>query len=209
MSQHTIQHLKTVLHWSGDAPIRWSKGLSVEEMNKIARGLNLHSWCGVVSRETIHHASQVFKLREPRVSSCIVNTAPKSSAGEHWICIFYNPWSENPIEYFDSVGLLAYLPEVICLFKELSPFHAIVANDTVIQNSFNHQSPACGYHALMYIIAKDNPKLVDKDRYFKGHNVDASNMFQLYNYDARFPHLNDVQAMSSIESLMQQSGIQL
>lgn len=110
MSRHTIQHLRQALGWTGDAPLRWFKGLSVEEMNKITRGLNLFSWCGVASRETIHHATQLFKLREPTPSSCIVNTAPKNVTGEHWICIRYDPWSDARIEYFDSVGLLAYLP---------------------------------------------------------------------------------------------------
>ena len=220
MSSHTISHLREALRWTGGAPLRWSKGLSVEEINKITRGLNICSFCGVASRETIHHVGQLFKLREGRVSSCLLNSAPESLAGEHWLSLRYCPSSESRIEYFDSVGLIAYLPEVICLFKELSPFHAIVANETALQNSFNHQSPACGYHALYFLLAKDNPKLL-----LRGYppsagaaaaaagtdldDIDASTMYKLYDYDGKYAHLNDVQVMLTIERLAQEYDIKL
>ena len=221
MSSHTIRHLREALGWTGDVPLRWTKGLSVEEINKITRGLNICSFCGVASRETIHHVSQVFKIREGQPSSCIVNSAPENQDGEHWFSLRYDSCSEwTRMEYYDSLGLVPFLPEVICILKELSPFHPVVANEKTIQNSFNHQSPACGYHSIYFLIARDNPELLlnweeggfraeTAERVDLIDKIDASTMYKLYDFDGRYSHLNDVKAMQLVERLVQEYDIKL
>ena len=197
MSQHTIEHMKHELDWTGNAPIRWMKGLSAGEMDKIMHAMNSKTWCGpVVAREDICNIKPCFVAHEPNASSTIFNSALRKERGEHWIAIYYDLCAKDKIEYFDSTGLMCIFPEIICLFEFLSPHNAIVQNQYVIQNPNNHESPACGYHCIYYLLKKEG--ILPPVSSF----VDSENMHGEYPYLGEIKHINDMHAMVTVEKLI-------
>ena len=209
MSKHLLQDLARALNWTSDPPIRWTQGLSTQEMDKIASALGLDSWCGTAYREDMHSAERRFIAREPRASSCVINTAPQGQVkGEHWVCLYYDPSDpelQHHLEFFDPAGLINHLPSVTCVMENLSPFHPVVQNQTPIQDIFDPKSPACGYHCLYYVMCKDSTLPLDTDQ-----PLDASNVGQLaYPDGGRFSHVNDVHAMTVVEGFIKNRGLVL
>ena len=198
MSQHTIEHMKHELNWTGEVPIRWTKGLSAGELDKIMHAMNSKIWCGPVSaRDDICNIKPCFVEHEPNASSTIFNTALKDQNGEHWVAIYYDPCcNDHRIEYFDSTGLMCFFPEIMCLIEYLSPHHAIVQNEYIIQNPTNLNSPACGFHCIYYLLKKEG--ILPPDNGY----VDSEIMHADYPLEGEIKHINDMHAMLTVEKLI-------
>lgn len=220
MSKHLISDLVNNLKWQGAPPIRWTSGLSTDEMNVIAEALKIPSWCGTGYRERVHHMERLFELREPYPSSCVINTAPEGSKdGEHWVALYYTPYpdigqEDHHVEFFDCSGLLNVMPAVDCLMESLSdgpdrnniPL-PIVQNTSVLQNGMNPDSPACGYHCMYYIMCKDKiiPPLIKSEEPIEAFNIGT----YFYPYKGLHPHLNDLHVMESIEWFLKDRNVKL
>ena len=50
----------------------------------------------------VYPVDKLSKIRPIPEQGCIINTAPSTHQGEHWIALFFTP---RTVEYFDSYGL--------------------------------------------------------------------------------------------------------
>jgi len=77
--------------------------------------------------------------------SMIVNTDPSFKSGEHWVAIYFD--QEHCCEYFDSFGLLPYIPSIVNFIK----------NNSTSLSSYNYfhlqsvYSSVCGLYCIYFL----------------------------------------------------------
>ena len=95
-------------------------------------------FAGVFSRDKLPK----HRLRK-RPLLFVVNTDHSDGPGEHWVCIYLDPFSGA--EYFDSFGIPPYHREIITFLCKNSKRY--VYNSVVLQGPF---SQTCGHYCVYY-----------------------------------------------------------
>jgi len=76
--------------------------------------------------------------------SLIVNTDPSFKNGEHWVAIYFD--QDHCCEYFDSFGLLPYIPNIVSFIRDNSI--------SLKHNHFHLQSvnsSVCGLYCIFFL----------------------------------------------------------
>ena len=90
----------------------------------------------------IYAADKLKKVQVKNEHCCIVNTAPSTQKGEHWICIYI---SKNQMEYFDSSGRRPRGEILKWLNRKKKK---IVYNTKCVQGLF---TATCGAHCIYFL----------------------------------------------------------
>lgn len=111
----------------------------------------------------------------------IVNIDPSGMPGSHWIAIYVPKVPDQPIEYFDSYGLVPYVKS-IQTFVGL-PDQFVLFNDITLQAPF---SSTCGQYSLLYI-------------YLRAHEFSFNDILSVFRWSN--PWFNDNLVNTAIENL--------
>ena len=90
----------------------------------------------------VYPADKVNKMKIKEEHGCIINTAPSTHHGEHWIAVFFAP---STIEYFDSYGLK---PSGVIKSWLLKTRKRCIRNRKRVQGLF---TATCGAHCIYYL----------------------------------------------------------
>ena len=119
-----------------------SKGLRASEIKEIidrVLGFLKVNFLGVFSRDKLPKIS-----RRTRFPAClVVNSAPASQAGEHWLAIYF--LDSIHCEFFDSY---AYHPGFYGLSEYLAKFSVTATVDHTLQSL---ESAVCGHYCILYL----------------------------------------------------------
>ena len=175
MAHSLISDLKNTFPETKGVPDRWKLGLSDEKMTDIAKHhLGLTNFKGVILKDHIPVFTQYVTEAAPyEQSTVLINTAPDSEPGKHWVALHYQPPTGYRacedrclVEYFDSYRVANLLPEINIFIEEVSPFNPVGYNFVNLQDFSDDQSTACGNHCLCFAYVKHSkPDLCVTDFY--------------------------------------------
>lgn len=97
-----------------------------------------------------------------RPCALIVNTQPSHMSGEHWVCMYFDVY--NNVDYFDSFGLLPFVPEIEAFVLNNSKHQYY--NLRRLQSS---DSSVCGLYCLYFL-------------YFKMRRVKVSTILDIFHF---------------------------
>ena len=93
----------------------------------------------------VYPVDKLKKIRVLIVHGCIVNTAPSTHKGEHWVAMYFN---QNHIEFFDSYGEKS--KGIIQKWLQ-SKKKKIINNSKRVQGLL---TATCGAHCIYYLFHK-------------------------------------------------------
>ena len=130
------------------------------QINRLLRPLNIFR--GV-------YASDRLPI-SPRNGVYIINLDPSNLPGSHWVAVYLR---NHLAEYFDSYGLLPFVPNIINFLKTFTVIH----NRVQIQS---FRSDICGEYCCLYTVSKSLGQTLHKFLTHFHHTI---------------PHINDCRAL--------------
>jgi hypothetical protein len=107
---------------------------------------------GVIARDEIN---KILPHVEHGKKICwIMNTAPSTSQGDHWVSIFIDPVGSKSVEYFDSFGreippdIQKDVKLVVDIMKP-NTFLKLKSNHVILQNDSTNN---CGYFSMRFLL---------------------------------------------------------
>lgn len=115
--------------------------MNSQEILNILNGRTHSNFLGVFPKDLIPSERILQTYKYPL--SCVVNTDPSTSAGEHWVAYYYT--SPRIIEFFDSYGKHPSTYD-LDIYKSLTSF-----NTYQLQSFY---STVCGHYCVYYLLAR-------------------------------------------------------
>lgn len=120
-------------------------GLKNTYIEKVCRTILKHNFLGTFPYDLF--PSYIKSMDYP--ISFVINLSKSTEPGSHFVCIYM---SQNKLEYFDSYGLMPFLPRITNFITRYSINRKYVYNSQMIQSM---ESYFCGYFVIGYLLSKD------------------------------------------------------